>query len=272
MPLRISIAMASLARRLCRPSRSSTGWRPRTTQSAFPADSEISERVLFPMGPTESHGMEDARFVRFTHDNGKVVYLRHLHRVRRDPDPPPAHRNDGLRLLSNRHPQRSAPSRTRALPFSLARSMAASPRLSRQDNENNYLMLSDNVRFWHETEKIQEPRAPLGTRPARQLWVAAGDRSRLVGDHPWRGRDAAVHPRERSSSTSRTRVGSSATSRSRCWNQIGDERDGYVPNVVYSCGSMIHGNHLVLPYGFSDVGARIATVPLDDLLTRLTGS
>jgi predicted GH43/DUF377 family glycosyl hydrolase len=51
-----------------------------------------------------------------------------------------------------------------------------------------------------------------------------------------------------------------------------DERDGYVPNVVYSCGSMIHGNHLVLPYGFSDVGTRIATVPLDDLLTRLTKS
>ena len=49
-----------------------------------------------------------------------------------------------------------------------------------------------------------------------------------------------------------------------------DERDGYVPNVVYSCGSMIHGDRLVLPYGFSDFGARIATLPLDDLLTRLT--
>jgi predicted GH43/DUF377 family glycosyl hydrolase len=48
-----------------------------------------------------------------------------------------------------------------------------------------------------------------------------------------------------------------------------DERDGYVPNVVYSCGSMIHGDRLVLPYGFSDVGAAIATVSLDDLLTRL---
>ena len=49
-----------------------------------------------------------------------------------------------------------------------------------------------------------------------------------------------------------------------------DERDGYVPNVVYSCGSMIHGDHLVLPYGFSDIGTRVATVPLGDLLTRLT--
>jgi predicted GH43/DUF377 family glycosyl hydrolase len=49
-----------------------------------------------------------------------------------------------------------------------------------------------------------------------------------------------------------------------------DERDGYVPNVVYSCGSIISGEHVVLPYGYSDVGARIATVRLEDLLTELT--
>ena len=48
-----------------------------------------------------------------------------------------------------------------------------------------------------------------------------------------------------------------------------DERDGYVPNVVYSCGSMIHAGQLVLPYGFSDVGARVALLALDDLLARL---
>jgi predicted GH43/DUF377 family glycosyl hydrolase len=49
-----------------------------------------------------------------------------------------------------------------------------------------------------------------------------------------------------------------------------DEREGYVPNVVYSCGSMIHGDHLVLPYGYADVGAGLATIPLDDVLARLT--
>jgi predicted GH43/DUF377 family glycosyl hydrolase len=49
-----------------------------------------------------------------------------------------------------------------------------------------------------------------------------------------------------------------------------DEREGYVPNVVYSCGSMIHGDHLILPYGFADVGAGVATIPLADLLERLT--
>jgi predicted GH43/DUF377 family glycosyl hydrolase len=49
-----------------------------------------------------------------------------------------------------------------------------------------------------------------------------------------------------------------------------DEREGYVPNVVYSCGSMLHGDHLILPYGFADVGAGVATIPLADLLARLT--
>jgi predicted GH43/DUF377 family glycosyl hydrolase len=49
------------------------------------------------------------------------------------------------------------------------------------------------------------------------------------------------------------------------------EREGYVPNVVYSCGAMIHAGHLVLPYGYGDVGASVATMPLDDLLARLTG-
>jgi predicted GH43/DUF377 family glycosyl hydrolase len=51
-----------------------------------------------------------------------------------------------------------------------------------------------------------------------------------------------------------------------------NEREGYVPNVVYSCGSMIHHDHLVLPYGYADVGASVATVPLDALLDRLVGT
>ncbi|HSL75196.1 MAG TPA: hypothetical protein VK853_12040, partial [Ilumatobacteraceae bacterium] len=50
-----------------------------------------------------------------------------------------------------------------------------------------------------------------------------------------------------------------------------DEREGYVPNVVYSCGSMIHGDHLILPYGFADVGAGVATIPVAQLLDRLVG-
>ena len=50
-----------------------------------------------------------------------------------------------------------------------------------------------------------------------------------------------------------------------------DEREGYVPNVVYSCGSMIHADHLILPYGYADVGTGVATIPLAELLAQLTG-
>ena len=48
------------------------------------------------------------------------------------------------------------------------------------------------------------------------------------------------------------------------------ERDGYVPNVVYSCGAMMHGETVVLPYGCSDSSVRVATVGLGALLDRLT--
>ena len=48
-----------------------------------------------------------------------------------------------------------------------------------------------------------------------------------------------------------------------------DEREGYVPNVVYTCGGLVHNRQVIIPYGFSDMGIAIATVPLDDLLSRL---
>jgi predicted GH43/DUF377 family glycosyl hydrolase len=49
-----------------------------------------------------------------------------------------------------------------------------------------------------------------------------------------------------------------------------EERDGYVPNVVYSCGSLIHGDRLVIAYGASDTVTRFATVPVDPLLAEMT--
>ncbi|MDH5372031.1 MAG: glycoside hydrolase family 130 protein [Acidimicrobiia bacterium] len=237
-------------------------------ESTFPEESEISERVIFPAGPTESQGMEDARFVRFTHDDGSVVYYSTYTAF------------DGIQIL----PQlietldfvtfriatlngKAAQNKGIALfPRKLDGRFAA---LSRQDNENNYLMLSDNVRYWHETEKIQIPDRPWeliqigncgspleteagwlvithGVGPLRRYTLGAilldlEEPSRIIGHL----KDPLLEPGE-------------------------DERDGYVPNVVYSCGSMIHDKFLVIPYGFSDSGAGIATVVLDDVLSRLT--
>ena len=48
------------------------------------------------------------------------------------------------------------------------------------------------------------------------------------------------------------------------------EREGYVPNVVYTCGGLVHHGRLILPYGFSDTGATMVTIELDRLLAWLS--
>ncbi len=236
--------------------------------STFPADSKISQRVIFPAGPTESHGMEDARFVRFTHDDGTVVYFATYTAF------------DGIQILPQLIETPDFVSFRIATLNGVAaqnKGIALFPRkidgrfaaLSRQDNENNHLMLSDNVRFWHETEKIQEPERPW------ELVQLGNCGSPLETEAGWLVITHGVGPLRCYS------LGAILLDLEDPCRVIGhlqepllepaeDERDGYVPNVVYSCGSMIHGNHLVLPYGFSDVGTGIATVPLDNLLTRLT--
>ena len=142
--------------------------------------------------------------------------------------------------------------------------------LGRHDNVNNFVMTSDDVRIWHEATVIQQPEQPWelmqlgncgspieteagwlvithGVGPMRRYTLGAllldlDDPTRVIGhlDEPLLAPEAS-------------------------------EREGYVPNVVYSCGSLIHSGHLVLPYGYADVGTGIATVPLADLLGRLTG-
>jgi predicted GH43/DUF377 family glycosyl hydrolase len=214
--------------------------------------------------------MEDARFVRFTHDEGRVTYYatytafdgyQILPQLIETPD-----------FVSFRISTLSgASARNKGIALFPRRIQGRYAALARVDNERNFLMWTDNVRFWHECEPIQVPTCPWelthigncgspleteagwlvithGVGPLREYALGAilldpNDPARVIG-HLEEPLLAAAD----------------------------DERDGYVPNVVYSCGSMIAGNTLVLPYGFSDVGARIATVPLDALLARLTAS
>ena len=238
--------------------------------SSFSPGSKLSERVLFPAGPTESQGMEDARFVRFTRDDGTVTYFA------------PYTAFDGYQILPQLiETPDFASFRIATLNGASAQNkgIALFPRmidgrfvaLARVDNENNFLMWSDNVRFWHHSEVIQTPKRPWeiiqlgncgspleteagwlvithGVGPLRQYALGAilldkEDPARVIGHLA----EPLLEP-------------------------AADERDGYVPNVVYSCGSMISGGLLVLPYGFSDVGTCIATVRLDDLLAELSVS
>jgi predicted GH43/DUF377 family glycosyl hydrolase len=236
-------------------------------ESTFHGDSELSERVIFPSGPSESHGMEDARFVRFQYDDGSVTYFASYTAY------------DGYRILPQLIETRDFMTfRVSTLNGSAAlnKGMALFPRqidgrfvaLGRLDGENNFLLRSSNVRFWYEQQIIQTPMAPWeliqlgncgspieteagwlvlthGVGPMRRYCLGAilldlNDPSRVRGclERPF------LEPAE-------------------------DERDGYVPNVVYACGAMAFGDLLVLPYGFSDVGTRIATLRISDLLSAL---
>jgi predicted GH43/DUF377 family glycosyl hydrolase len=234
----------------------------------FPPESELSQRVLFPNGPTESRGMEDARFVRFVEPDGTVLYYATYTAY------------DGFNIL----PQlietvdfqsfriatlngRAAVNKGIAIfPRRIAGRYAA---LARCDGESNYVMQSDHVRFWHDAEEIQLPARPWelmqignagapieteagwlvvthGVGPMRRYALGAilldiDDPAQVIGHlrEPW------LMPDE-------------------------GERDGYVPNVVYSCGSLIHGDRLVVAYGASDTSATFATVEVDALLAELT--
>lgn len=228
---------------------------------------DISERVIFPVGPTESRGMEDVRLVRFVDDDGQVVYYGTYTAF------------DGHQALPQLIETADFVSfRVSTLSGAGAQNkgIALFPRkvngrflaLGRHDNVNNFLMTSTDLRIWHETELIQEPERPW------ELMQLGNCGSPLETDAGWLVITHGVGPMRRYS------LGALLLDLGDPSRVIGhlnepllapspDERDGYVPNVVYSCGAMIHGEHLVLPYGFADVGARIAIVPLADLLGRL---
>ncbi len=234
----------------------------------FEPSGNISERVIFPGGPTESRGMEDVRLVRFVHDDGRVVYYGSYTAF------------DGHQIL----PQLLET--TDFVTFRVAtlggacaqnKGIALFPRklnghfvaLGRHDNVNNFLMTSPDVRVWRETEIIQEPERPW------ELTQLGNCGSPIETDAGWLVITHGVGPFRRYT------LGALLLDLDDPSKVIGhlkeplleptaNEREGYVPNVVYSCGSMLHGHDLVLPFGFADVGASVATIDLRDLLGQLT--
>jgi predicted GH43/DUF377 family glycosyl hydrolase len=234
---------------------------------SFDPATPISERVIFPFGPAESRGMEDARFVRFTDDDGSVIYYATYTAF------------DGFKILPQLIETKDFSSfRVSTLNGASAQNkgMALFPRriggqfvaLSRYDQENIDIMFSDDIRRWDSRQKVRAP-----TRPW-ELMQIGNCGSPIETPAGWLVLTHGVGPvREYS-------IGALLLDRDEPTHVIGElpepllvadehERYGYVPNVVYSCGAMIHGGNLVLPYGYSDAGIRIAIVKLDDLLGAL---
>ena len=233
----------------------------------FAPESRLSERVLFPVTPSQSNGIEDARFVQFVNEDGTRTYYAtytaydgklilpqfietqdflHFKFITLNG---PAARNKGMALFPRKIQGRYA-------------------MLGRHDYENIYVILSDHLHFWNTSKLVVKPKFPWeliqmgncgspieteagwlvlshGVGPMRKYCIGAflldrDDPTKLLG----RLREPLITPSE-------------------------NEREGYVPNVVYSCGSLVHGGQLVIPYAMSDYATTFATVPVDDVLAAM---
>ncbi len=236
----------------------------------FRPDEQISERVIFPVSENESAGIEDARFVRFVDDDKSVTYYATYTAYNGfDILPQILETTDFLTFKMHTLSGEAAQNKGMALfPRKINGNFVM---LSRQDGVNNYIMFSDNLRFWDEAQLLQEPVHPLE-------FVQVGNcGSPVETSEGWLALFHGVGPMRKYS----------------VWAELLDlddplqvigrldepiltpdehERDGYVPNVVYTCGSMIHGDTLIIPYGIADQRCRVATVSISELLSKLKDS
>lgn len=235
---------------------------------AFPLVTSLSERVLWPQAPSESHGMEDVRIVRFVGPDDAVSYRATYTAY------------DGAQIT----PQLITTSdfatfRVSQLagPAAKNKGMALFPRmidgryvaLSRWDRENSAVAWSDDGKYWKDPQTLHKPVQPWeliqtgncgppietdagwlvlthGVGPMREYALGAllldlDDPVRVIGEMD----TPLLQARD-------------------------DEREGYVPNVLYSCGALLHEDTLLLPYGASDATVRFAFVDVPALLERLT--
>jgi predicted GH43/DUF377 family glycosyl hydrolase len=233
----------------------------------FDAGIPISERLISPAAPSESRGMEDARFVRFVNEDGKVTYYATYTAF------------DGVRILPQlietedfRHFRMS----TMSGPTAYHKGLALFPRkvdgeyaaVSRHDQETTFVMRSDNLRHWGNAEAVLVP---------EQGWEAVQTGncgSPLETEAGWLLITHGVGPMRRyvlgavllDLDEPTKLVGRLTTP---LLEPLQDESTGYVPDVVYSCGGMIVDDLLILPYGYADYGIRVATVPVSQLLDEM---
>lgn len=236
----------------------------------FSLDTGISDRVIFPIASAESNGIEDARFMKFTDDDGteryyatytayngfsimpKLIETKDFYQFKIMPVYGENAQNKGMAIFPRKINGKYA-------------------MLSRIDGINNYIMYSDDINLWGEAIKIQEPQFPWefiqvgncgspietkqgwlvithGVGTMRKYCIGAmlldiNDPTKVIGELS----EPLLMPND-------------------------EEREGYVPNVVYSCGSIINNNELILPYAMSDTASTYATVQLNELLDQLIPS
>ncbi len=233
----------------------------------FSIDSAISERVIFPISATEQKGIEDARFVKFTDDNGDITYYATYTAY------------DGIAILPKLISTKDFYD-FKILPINgeiaQNKGMALFPRkingkyamLCRIDGVNNYIAYSDSINMWREAKMIQQPVFPW------ELVQIGNAGSPIETKDGWLVVTHAVGPmREYSLGASLYELENPEKVIGRLTTPLmvpdENEREGYVPNVIYSCGSMIHNDELVIPYAMSDHSSTYATVNLKEIMDVL---
>lgn len=232
----------------------------------FSPDGDISERVIFPVTASQSNGIEDARFVAFD-DDGKTIYRATY----------TAYNGRGIRselietsdFLSFRlSPLRGSAAGNKGMALFPRKIGGRNAMIARQDNENLYLVYSDDLFTWDGGVAILKPQVPWefvqigtcgspieldegwlllthGVGPVRKYSIGAvlldkADPSKVLA----RSREPLVRPEP-------------------------SEREGYVPNVVYTCGAMRHNDHIILPYAVSDTFCNFATIKITALMQAM---
>jgi predicted GH43/DUF377 family glycosyl hydrolase len=236
----------------------------------FSIDSAISERVIFPTSETEKNGIEDARFVKFTEDNDEITYYATYTAY------------DGITILPKLLSTKDFYN-FKALPIhgEIARNkgMALFPKkikgkyamLCRIDGANNYIAYSDNINIWREAKLIQKPKYPW------ELIQVGNCGSPIETEEGWLVITHGVGPmREYVLGASLYELDNPEKKIGRLKTPLlapnAEEREGYVPNVVYSCGSIIHNGSLIIPYAMSDYASTYASINLNELLNELKNS
>lgn len=233
----------------------------------FKLDQELSEKIIFPASQNDSNGIEDARFVRFVDDDGSITYYATYtayngHNIL----PQIIETKDFITFKMI----------TLNGKFSKNKGMALFPRkingkymmISRVDGESLYLMSSDNLHFWQKAELLKQPESTWE-------FVQIGNcGSPIETEHGWILLTHGVGPMREYSigvilldiENPSKIIGNMSEPLLVC-NQ--EEREGYVPNVVYSCGSIIHNDNLIIPYAMSDTCSGIVTIELSELFTNI---
>ncbi len=234
----------------------------------FRPDHRISERVIFPVSENESRGIEDARFVRFTCDDGTVIYYATYTAYNGFVILPQLiTTNDFVTFKINTLNGKAVQNKGMALfPRKINGKYVM---LSRQDGENNHIMFSENINFWQESKIIQTPTHPWE-------FVQIGNcGSPIETPEGWLLLTHGVGPmREYSIGIELLDLDDPSRIIGRLDEPIlvptSEEREGYVPNVVYSCGAIIHNDELVIPYAIADQRTSIATISVSKLLSLMS--